>query len=112
MKLRYASGKLQKTCTDKKTARKAYPEDVVIRLYQRLDILRVYNHLGEIEFQAPPLRFHPLRADYPGCYAVKLTAQLRLIFKPCGPVAYLNENDVDLRTVSEIEVVAIGDYHE
>lgn len=111
MKIWYASSHLEKVCTVAKVAKKAYPADVAARITQQLVILAAYNHLDEVPFDSTPLRFHALRADYPGCFAVRLSAKMRLVIRPAGVVSYLNENDVDRSSVTEFEVVAIGDYH-
>lgn len=112
MKIGYASGKLEKICTVKRMASKEYDQAVVVRLFQHLGLLAAYNHLGEIGHRTSPLGFHPLSANYAGCFAIKVTGKLRVVFKPAGSVTYLNANDVDLNSVTEVEVVAIEDYHQ
>ncbi len=112
MLIGYASGHLERICTTAKSARKAYPDDVAAKIPQQLGTLAAYNHLGEVPFNSAPLRFHSLKADYAGCFAVRLSAKMRLIFRPAGLVSYLNHNDVDRDSVTAIEVVAIEDYHE
>ena len=111
MLIGYASGRIERLCTNAKAAGKAHTPDVAAKIPQQLGLLAAYNHLGEVPIDSPPLRMHPLKADYAGCFAVRLSAKVRLVFKPAGTVAYLNENDVDRDSVTEIIVVAIEDYH-
>ena len=111
MLIGYASKKLQKICTEEKAARKALPQESAARIFTRLEELAAFNNLDEIPFRAPPLDFHPLTENRAGEFAVKIHGLDRVCFYPVGEFTTDGEGDVDLASVTEVEVCYVGNYH-
>jgi proteic killer suppression protein len=60
----------------------------------------------------PPERCHPLKGDRDGEFAVDVQQPHRLVFRPNHePVPRKDDGGIDLRQVTEIEVLSIEDYH-
>lgn len=112
MLIGYANAKLQKICEQKKAARKHLRRIDPEVLFQRIGQLVAFNNLAQIPFQAPPLHFHPVRANLAGKYAVTVKGLMRIVFRPTGEFKTLSDGTPDLSTVTEIEVVAVEDYHD
>ncbi len=47
-----------------------------------------------------------------GKYAVTVKGLIRIVFQPAGEFKTLSDGTPDLSTVTEIEVVAVEDYHD
>jgi plasmid maintenance system killer protein len=110
MLIGYASTKLHKICTESKAAKKALPQTVAERLPQRLGELAAFRCLKDVPIGTPLFR-HALSADWSGHYAVRIDKKFRIVFRPLGEFDLLPDETPDLGTVTEIEIVAIEDYH-
>lgn len=111
MLIGYASRKLQKICTSEKAAKKALSQDSAARVSRRLEDLSAFNNLAEIPFRAPPLDFHPLSEDRAGEFAIKIHSLDRICFRSVGDFTSDDAGNIDLSTVTEIEIVFVGNYH-
>lgn len=81
------------------------------KLRTRLDDLAAAPCL-EIAFSLPG-RFHPLTGDRAGQYAISLHDGCRLVLEPAdNPGPRLPDGSLDLKQVSAVRVVFIGDYHD
>jgi toxin HigB-1 len=61
---------------------------------------------------APPTRRHELTGEWAGHFAVDVTANWRLIFRPNhNPIPRVASGGFDLKAITAIEIVAIEDYH-
>lgn len=110
MDISFASRKLEKQLSDEAQIRRAFGERGR-PLMMRLDLLRAASCLADVPHTRPTRR-HALIGRWAGHYAVDLTANWRLIFRPLGtPVPVESGDTVDLAAVTAIEIVAIEDYH-
>jgi len=105
MIISFASKKLEKQLTDEKQIRKTYG-DRGRRLMLRLDLLRAAPTLADVP-HTPPVRRHSLTGNWTGHYAVDITANWRLIFRP------LSDHPREREPLSStgIEIVAVAEYH-
>ena len=77
----------------------------------RLAVLRNARSLSQVPV-TPPDRFHLLRGDRIGQYAVDLVHPYRLIFEPNhDPIPRLPDGGVNLELVTAITILEIVDYH-
>ncbi len=112
MLIGYANAKLQKICEQKKAAKKHLRGIDPKVLFQRISQLEAFNNLAQIPFQAPPLHFHPLTANRAGKWGVTIKRLMRIVLQPAGDFETLTDGTPDLSTVTEIEIVAVEDYHD
>ena len=110
MELTYKSKKLQDLCENPKLNNelvKKYGKDVAKKLPQRIKELKSFNSVNEIPV-IPPFRRHKLKGDREGEFALSITSQYRLIFKP-------NDNNIiieDLREIKKIEIMEVSKHYE
>jgi proteic killer suppression protein len=110
MDLSFATNKLARELADERAMRKAYG-DRAGRLKLRLDFLAGAACLDDVP-PAPPMRRHELRGEWAGHYAVDVTGNWRLIFRPNhDPVPRTEDGGPDLKSVTAIEIVSVEDYH-
>jgi proteic killer suppression protein len=77
----------------------------------RLDLLAVATCLADIP-ATPPTRRHALTGSWAGHFAVDVTANWRLVFRPAPDLVRVHDDgSLDLTSVTGIEIVAIEDYH-
>ena len=111
MLIGYSSRKLQKICTSGKAARKSLSQESAARITRRMEDLAAFDKLAEIPFRAPPMDFHALSEDRAGEFAVKIHGLDRICFRPAGDFTLNETGNIDLSTVTEIEIVFVGNYH-
>ena len=75
--------KLQKNCSEKKEAIKAYGDKRAKKLMQRLMELKAAENLSHIPTTPPP-RCHELTGNYKGTLSVDLEHPWRLLFVPAN----------------------------
>ena len=110
MDLSFASNKLERQLSGAKSMQKAFG-DRTKRIQMRLDLLKSAPCLADIP-NVPPPRRHELGGDWAGHFAVDVTGNWRLIFKPShDQVPRLADGGVDLTKVTAVEIVDINDYH-
>ena len=98
MEITYKNKKIEKVCTDARTAERAYGREMACKIHQRIDEISasetvemmIHFHIG---------RCHPLTQNRKGQYAVDLVHPYRLVFEKVGG---------DIRIVKILEIV---DYH-
>jgi len=111
MQITFRNKKLQKSCSVKKEAIKAYGEKRASKLMQRLMELRAFGNLSQVPHQ-PPFRRHELSGKLKGTYAIDLDNPYRLLFVPDHePLPKLEDGGIDLKKVTSIQIVSIEDYH-
>lgn len=110
MRIEFATRRLQRQLTTPHEIAKAYG-DRAKRLMMRLDLLRAADTLADVP-AAPPSRRHELEGNHEGCFAVDITGNWRLVFRPDhDPVATLEDGGVDLSAITAVVIEAIEDYH-
>ena len=107
MRISFSSRKLEKQLTDERQMKQAYG-DLAGRLKLRLDLLRAVNTLADVSHQPPPRR-HKLEPPWEGHYAVDISGNWRLIFRPVGMAG---KDHADLQNISAVEITKIVDYHK
>lgn len=95
MEIRFKTKKLEKQYENSKEAVKAYGADVAKRYVLRINILKSANSFDEL-YKIPTLKFHPLKGDRDGEFAISLTGFYRLIIT----------NDGDTFDIAKIEEVS------
>jgi proteic killer suppression protein len=110
MDVSFANGRLKGQLSDERSLRRAFG-DRAKRLQLRLDLLKAADCLDDVP-PFPPPRRHELTGDWRGHFAVDLTANWRLIFRPNhDPVPLTKDGGVNLKAITAITIVAIEDYH-
>ncbi|MCD6526848.1 MAG: hypothetical protein J7K75_07665 [Desulfuromonas sp.] len=91
--------------------RKHYGLTMARKLQQRLMELSAADTLADISYLPPP-RCHELTGNRVGQFSVDLLHPHRLLFVPANePVPTRDDGGVDLKLVTEVEIIAIVDTH-
>lgn len=98
MDITYKSKKIQKVCTDAKTAERSYGKEMAEKIHQRIDEISAADTV-EMMIQFRIGRCHPLVQNRRGQYAVDLVHPYRLVFEKNG-------NEIQIANILEIV-----DYH-
>ena len=85
MEITFKTKKLEKQFLESKFAVKAYGQEVAKKYIMCINILQSAKSFEEL-YQIPTLKFHPLKANREGEYAIKLTDFYRLIITNDGGV--------------------------
>ena len=110
MDISFASRKLEKQLADEAQIRRAFG-DRGRRLMMRLDVLKAASCLADVP-HTPPIRRHALSGQWAGHYAVDISGNWRLIFRPATAALPADPGGAaDLAGITAIEIVAIEDYH-
>lgn len=83
MDITYKNKKLEKICTNAKSAEKAYGTKMAEKIHQRIDELQAASTV-EMMIQFHIGRCHPLTQNRNGQYALDLVHPYRLIFEKNG----------------------------
>ena len=111
MDISYANSRIQKICTDEKTAKKELGSAGAKVLRKRLDHMLVAENLEVLRFA--PGSWHELAGDRKGQLACSITGQLRLIFTPAhDPPPTKPDGGLDWSEVTAVMNVEIVDYHK
>jgi proteic killer suppression protein len=110
MDFEFASKRLRRQMTNGSELQKTFGE-LTRPLQRRLGVLAKASNLAEVP-RLPPERCHQLTGDLAGCFAVDLSRNKRLIFKPDhDPVPSLDDGGIDLESVTAIVILGVEDYH-
>jgi len=110
MDISFTSDKLRRQFSDEKSLKRAYG-DRAKRLQLRLDLLRSVTCLNDV-VPVPPPRRHELTGERRGHFAVDVTGNWRLIFRPNHkPIPVASDGSSDLKAITAIVIVAVEDYH-
>jgi len=110
MDISFSSKKLGRQLASEKEMSRAFGH-VMPALRRRLDVLRHVNCLAEVPHSKPDGR-HELFHERQGHFAVWLTANYRLIFKPSHDrIPRRDDGGIDLGAITAVEIVDIEDYH-
>lgn len=103
--------KLEKLCQSERLLVKAFGKDCARKIARRLTVLDGAPCLADVP-SMPPERCHPLTGDRDGEFAVDVQHPYRLVFRPHhDPVPTTDDGGIDIRRVTDIEILAIEDYH-
>lgn len=110
MEIEFATRKLQKTCQDEKSLRRAWGADGP-RVGRRLNELAAFEVLGHVP-ATPPWRRHQLKGDRDEQFAVDVRGSLRLVFAVAvHPTPRRPDGGIDLDRVTAITILEVVDYH-
>ncbi len=98
MKITYKNKKIEKECTDVKTAEKKYGQEMAAKISQRIDQISAADTV-EMMIQFHIGRCHPLTQNRRGQYAVDLVHPYRLVFEKSGDIIQI------------ANILEIVDYH-
>ncbi len=83
MDITYKNKRIEKVCTDAKTAERTYGQDMADKIHQRVDEINAADTV-ELMIQFRIGRCHPLSQNRKGQYAVDLVHPYRLVFEKKG----------------------------
>ena len=83
MDITYKNKKIQRVCTDAKTAERIYGSHMAEKIHQRIDEISAAETV-EMMIQFRIGRCHPLTQNRKGQYAVDLVHPFRLVFETNG----------------------------
>lgn len=98
MDITYKNKKMEKICTDAKTAERSYGLEMAKKIHQRIDEITAADSV-EMLVQFHIGRCHPLSQNRKGQYAMDLVHPYRLVFEKSG-------NKIQIAKILEIV-----DYH-
>ena len=98
MDITYKNKRIEKVCTDAKTAERTYGQDMADKIHQRVDEINAADTV-ELMIQFRIGRCHPLSQNRKGQYAVDLVHPYRLVFEKKG-------GEIQIANIMEIV-----DYH-
>lgn len=110
MELTYKNQKLQELCEDpscNKELVKRYGKEVAEKLPRRIKELKAFESVNDIPVNLP-YRRHKLTGKLKECFAINITGQYRLIFRP-------NENNIiieELKEIKRIEIMEVSKHYE
>ncbi|MEQ9247359.1 MAG: system killer suppression protein [Nitratireductor sp.] len=106
----FASRKLGKQLSSDSEIQKAFG-GLARAIKLRLAVLRAARTLAEVP-RVPPERCHELKGNRSGCFAVNVSRNQRLIFRPDhDPVPRKADMGIDLQMVTAILIEGVEDYH-
>lgn len=98
MDITYRNKKIEKVCTDAKTAERTYGREMADKIHQRIDEMDAADTV-EMMIKFRIGRCHPLTQNRKGQYAVDLVHPYRLVFE---------KNGEEIQIANILEIV---DYH-
>ena len=98
MEITYKNKKIEKVCTDARTAERAYGREMACKIHQRIDEISA-SETVEMMIQFHIGRCHRLTQNRKGQYAVDLVHPYRLVFEKNG-------DEIQIANIMEIV-----DYH-
>lgn len=111
MNIDFRTNKLKKCCSERVAGIKEWGQPIADKVFQRLSELRAATNLSEISYLPPP-RCHRVDGVRKDCWAVDTIHPQRLLFKiNQDPVPKLEDGGVDLKSVTDIKIWEVEDYH-
>lgn len=111
MYISYKNHKLQKICTEEKTAQKVLPEKIKPeRLFMRLRDLSAFDTMADIP-TVPPFRLHKWSGKRNKEWTIDIQDLYRIHFIPIGEYESDHDGNPILNTIDTVEIVDIGDFH-
>ena len=98
MDITYDNKKIEKVCTDAKTAERTYGREIADKIHQRIDEISAADTV-EMMIKFHIGRCHTLKQNRKGQYAVDLIHPYRLVFRKSGD---------EIQIANILEIV---DYH-
>ena len=110
VKISFKTNRLERELTDPSKTIRAFGERAP-KVRQRMDELRAAASLADMT-TLPAAGFRPLTENRRGQFAVRVSNNYRIVFVPaCTPIPRKADGGYLLEEISEIEIVAVEDYH-
>jgi toxin HigB-1 len=106
----FESKKLKELCHDENLATRTFGHETARKLRARLDDLAGAPTLAYCH--RLPGHFHALSHDRAGQFSIRLHGGHRLVIKPASTPTLKADGDLDLKSITAIKVIWIGDYHD
>ena len=111
MEILFKTKKLQKEFNDERILLRVYGE-LASKIKLRMSVLRNANNLNDVPSK-PPDRCHELTANRSGQFAVDLSGNYRLVFKPTeNPPPKQDDGGISREKVISITIIEVVNYHE
>ena len=111
MEVSFRTRRLERTFNSEINMSKAYGDRMSRIIQIRMAVLNNARDLSHVP-TTPPDRFHILRDNRMGQFAVDLVHPKRLIFEPNhDPIPRLPDGGVNLELVTAITILEVVDYH-
>lgn len=111
MKLAYENGKLEKLATSGKELMRKFGPVIGKAAQIRMQMLEAAPNLDAVP-TVPPARRHKLSGDRKGEWSVTIKDGVRICLIPDhDPLPLKPDGDLDLKLISDVKIVFIGDYH-
>lgn len=104
LKLHYMSKRDEKVFQNERLILREYNK-LADKIMNRLSELRAAESLEDIP-NVPPPRRHKLTGNYQNCWGVDVSKNQRIVIEPYGDFDIM-----DLKTIKEVKIVKIEDYH-
>ena len=117
MLIGYETAKWQKIAEKQKEAKQALSAQSAALVPRRLAQLAAFENLGQISPRSAPLHLHLLTKERKGQdnrhgeYVIKLHGGDGIVFRPVGEYSKLTDGTPIIDTVTQVEIVFIGNYH-
>ncbi|QDU98798.1 hypothetical protein [Lignipirellula cremea] len=117
MLIGYETTKWQKIAEKEKEAKKSLSSQSAALVPRRLAQLAAFEDLGQISPRSAPLHLHLLtkerkgKSDRQGEFVIKLHDGDGIVFRPTGEYKKLADGTPNMDTVTQVEIVFIGNYH-
>jgi plasmid maintenance system killer protein len=111
LNIRFKTKKLAKIFNDAKLLDKEYGRQCSRAIQRRMRFLEAACCLADVPVEKPDRR-HQLTGNKKDHFAVDVKHPYRIVFKPDhDPIPKTGDNSIDLSMVTDIEIVAVEDYH-
>jgi proteic killer suppression protein len=111
MLIEFEKDRMRRIFEFEKNLRKEY-NTLTPAIKRRLDDFAAYETLAELQYEMPHIRCHELTGGKKGYFAVNVSGNNRLIFRPGeNPVPLKVDGGIDLQKVKRIIILEISDYH-
>jgi len=117
MLIGYETTKWQKIAEKQKEAKQSLSVRSAALVPRRLAQLSAFENLGQISPRSAPLHLHLLTkkrkgySDRQGEFVIKLHGGEGIVFRPTGEYTELADATPNIDTVTQVEIVFIGNYH-
>ena len=111
MQITFKTKKLKKTFNERQKLVTEYGDKTAKKIMLRIGVLKAAANLNQVP-KVKPDRWHELKNNRKGTFAVDLMQPYRMIFKPdMEPVPLLEDGGIDLKEVIRIQILEVEDYH-
>lgn len=117
MQINYKKEKIRKQCEDFKQAKKDFPIDIAKGIHKAINFIINSKNLDDI-IHFVPFRFHDLKGDRKGEYAIDIKGKARgyrmVILPQDNSGEYITDNDIvfgDSKSITILEIKEVGNHY-